>query len=118
MASCETGFLTHLAHTRKHLVAEKRGIFQKSDSSAATDGKGWAHGYNEHAQTENGLLTFVIPAVVGVTVGRMLPPALGGLSGAGTPFVPIAFPTFGQIRVNKFHVEKDFCTLFFTSSHH
>lgn len=34
---------------------------------------------------------FVIPTVVGVTVRRMLPPALGGLPGAGTPFISIAF---------------------------
>lgn len=61
--------------------------------------------YNEHAQQK--ILTFVIPTVVGVTVGRMLPPALGGLPGAGTPFVSVTFPKFGQIQVIKLHRGKE-----------
>lgn len=52
------------------------------------------------------ILTFVIPTVVGVTVWRMFPPALGGQPGAGTPFVSIALPIFGQIQVISFYMEK------------
>lgn len=66
----------------------------------------------QRARTAEKILTFVIPTVVGVTVGGMLSPALGGLPGTGTPFVSITFPKFGQIQVIKFHRGKEYSALY------
>ena len=49
-----------------------------------------------HSDTEQTPLTSVVPAVVGVAVGRVLTAALRGLARARAPLASIALPKLGR----------------------